>query len=125
CGFKLFRREAFLRIFDKVHSNEFAFDSEVVIKALLLGYRVKEVPINWRHVDGSKIKVIDQVLSMGKGLLSIWHDVYIFQQQNQVISASYDGLICDNGTNKSRGLCRGEFFLKVGELLNLREHAKK
>jgi len=117
CGFKLFRREAFLRIFDNVHNNAFAFDSEVVIKALLLGYKVKEVPIKWTHIDGSKIRVTDQVLSMGKGLLSIWHDAYKFQQQRQKISSISNDLNY-NDENNSRKLCRGEPFLRMKELLS-------
>lgn len=117
CGFKLFRKQAFLKIFDNVHSNAFAFDSEVVIKALLLGYKVKEVAINWRHVEGSKIKVIDQVLFMGKGLLFIWHDAYKFQQKRQVsvatIAANGGDSICNNGLNTFQRLCRGELILRI------------
>ena len=118
CGFKLFRREAFLRIFDNVHSNAFAFDSEVVIKALLLGYKVKEVPINWTHMDGSKIKVMDQVLSMGKGLLYIWYDAYMFQEQIHVLSSS------DSWREDPRKLCRGEIFLRMRKSLRVRKETK-
>jgi dolichyl-phosphate beta-glucosyltransferase len=105
CGFKLFRREAFLRIFENVRNDGYGFDSEVVIKALLLGFKVKEVSIEWKHIDGSKIKVTDQVLSMGKSLLSIWHDAYMLQEQCNMRS--------DCSNNEPRKLCRGELILRM------------
>jgi len=117
CGFKLFRKEAFLKIFENVRNNAYGFDSEVVVKALLLGFKIKEVPIDWKHVDGSKIKVVDQVLPMGKGLLSIWHDAYMFQEQ---IYPSSSNMSCGDFNKDLRKLCRGELFLRIRKLLRVR-----
>jgi glycosyltransferase involved in cell wall biosynthesis len=112
CGFKLFRRDALVRILDNVNNNAFAFDSEVVIKALLLGYKVKEIPINWKHIEGSKIKVFHQVVSMGKDLISIWDDAYRFQLQSETTSPGKNYV---DKSNNLRKMCRGELLLRMRE----------
>ncbi len=72
CGFKLFTRDAALRLFSDITTSGFAFDSEIIVKAFAHGMRVKEVPIMWQHIPGSKINVIHQINEMGKSLLKIW-----------------------------------------------------
>jgi glycosyltransferase involved in cell wall biosynthesis len=71
CGFKIFRREFAETLFKKVKTDGFAFDTEVVARAIKLGGRIKEVPIVWRHEVYSKINIPQQVVLMGKDLLSI------------------------------------------------------
>jgi glycosyltransferase involved in cell wall biosynthesis len=71
CGFKIFRREFAETLFKKVKTDGFAFDTEVVARAIKLGGRIKEVPIVWRHEVYSKISIPQQVVLMGKDLLSI------------------------------------------------------
>jgi glycosyltransferase involved in cell wall biosynthesis len=71
CGFKIFRREFAETLFKGVKTDGFAFDTEVVARAIRLGGRIKEVPIIWRHEVYSKINIPQQVILMGKDLLSI------------------------------------------------------
>jgi dolichyl-phosphate beta-glucosyltransferase len=58
CGFKLFRREAAREIFQRQRFSGFSFDFEVLYIAKRLGYKIKEVPVIWRHSPGSKVKVL-------------------------------------------------------------------
>jgi glycosyltransferase involved in cell wall biosynthesis len=76
CGFKLFKKEALLDLCNHIYNNAYVFDSELVVKARILGYRVREVPINWQHMAGSKIHAGKQIISMGKDLFSLWCNVY-------------------------------------------------
>mgnify|MGYP000521614287 CR=1 FL=1 len=55
CGFKLFTEGAALDIFKGVKLERWAFDLEVLARARLLGYGVKEVGVEWREIDGSKL----------------------------------------------------------------------
>jgi glycosyltransferase involved in cell wall biosynthesis len=71
CGFKIFRREFAETLFKYVKTNGFAFDTEVLARAIKLGGRIKEVPIVWRHEVYSKINIPEQVILMGRDLLSI------------------------------------------------------
>ncbi len=62
CGFKAFRAEAAERIFRRVTQRGWAFDAEVVVIARELGLRIAQVPVAWRHEDGSKVRVGSAVL---------------------------------------------------------------
>ena len=75
CGFKLFKKQVLLDLCNHVNNNAYVFDSELVIKAVRLGYRVREVPINWQHIAGSKINSANQIISMGRDLFSLWFNI--------------------------------------------------
>ncbi len=57
CGFKLFAGEAAQRIFSLQRMERFGFDAEVLFIAGQLGYKIEEVPVRWRHVEGTKISL--------------------------------------------------------------------
>jgi dolichyl-phosphate beta-glucosyltransferase len=71
CGFKLFRREAARAIFPRLRMDGWAFDVEILVCALALGLRVAEVPVIWRHSEGSKISPIRDGLRMLRELCVI------------------------------------------------------
>ena len=54
CGFKGFRRDCATRLFRRITSSGYLFDLELLVQAQRLGFRVKEVPVDWYHIpDGS------------------------------------------------------------------------
>ncbi len=55
CGCKLFRHHAAKEIFAKSELNGFAFDVEILNIAEHLGYQIKEVPVTWADVGGSRV----------------------------------------------------------------------
>ena len=77
CGFKLFKRQTLLDLCNHIYNDGYVFDAELVVRAIKLGYRVREVPINWRHIGGSKINPGKQIIAMGKDLFSLWHNIYV------------------------------------------------
>jgi dolichyl-phosphate beta-glucosyltransferase len=58
CGFKMFRREVAHEIFRRCKVERFGFDFEALMIARDLGYRIDEVPIRWRHQEGSKVSLL-------------------------------------------------------------------
>ncbi|MBF0489464.1 MAG: glycosyltransferase family 2 protein [Candidatus Omnitrophica bacterium] len=76
CGFKMFRREVARNIFERVHLEGFGFDLEVLYLAQRQGYSIKEVSVNWTHVDGSKVHIIKDSLRMFYNIIEIkrWHE---------------------------------------------------
>lgn len=69
CGFKLFKREPALKILDKLkvfHDKRKAvgssvsagFDLEFLFLAIKLGYRIKEVPVTWLHVETKNVNFV-------------------------------------------------------------------
>ena len=57
CGFKAFSRPAAQAIFSRQQLDGWAFDAELLYLAHRLGYTVVAVPIEWRHVEGSRFKL--------------------------------------------------------------------
>jgi len=71
CGFKLFTAEAARRIFPLCTVDNFSFDVEVLYLARKMGYRIAEVPVVWRHQEGSKVRIWRDGPCMFRTLLRI------------------------------------------------------
>jgi len=71
CGFKLFRREAARRVFERAKANGLAFDVEILLLARRLGYRIEEVPVRWIDSPDSRVTLVGGPISMLLDLLRI------------------------------------------------------
>lgn len=71
CGFKLFESNAAHDLFSRMRMSGYSFDVEVLVMALRTGYEVAEVPINWVHQPGSKVRVLRDGLLMVRDVLRI------------------------------------------------------
>ncbi|MFH0969213.1 MAG: dolichyl-phosphate beta-glucosyltransferase, partial [Patescibacteria group bacterium] len=49
CGFKVFRRDAAMKIFPLLTTKRFAFDAETIFIAEKFGYKIKELPITLQN----------------------------------------------------------------------------
>ena len=58
CGFKLFTREAADFLFSRQQSERFSFDVEILYIARRAGLDVREVPVNWTSIPGSKVSLL-------------------------------------------------------------------
>lgn len=62
CGFKGFTRQAARRVFSQSRIERWGYDAEVIFLAQKYGYRIGELPVEWRHSFDSKVRVgIDTV----------------------------------------------------------------
>jgi len=75
CGFKMFRKEIVKPLFSRGYLDGFGFDVETLYLAHKMGYRVKEGPVSWQHVDGSKVNLFVDSIKMFMNILQIrnWH----------------------------------------------------
>ncbi len=71
CGFKCLRREAALDLCASQTVEGWGFDVELLHIARLRGYRICEVPVVWRYIEGSRIHPFRDALAMLGELLSI------------------------------------------------------
>ncbi|HXM58437.1 MAG TPA: dolichyl-phosphate beta-glucosyltransferase [Candidatus Dormibacteraeota bacterium] len=71
CGVKLFRRDVALAVFERCRADGFAFDVEALSLARRLGYRVAEVPVEWRNSPDSRVRPLLDVPRMFLELLAI------------------------------------------------------
>ncbi len=69
CGFKMFRREIVRPLWENIRLDGFGFDLEVLFLAQRMDYKIKEVAVNWKHVENSKINLIKD---SGKMLVNIF-----------------------------------------------------
>lgn len=71
CGFKLFRREAARKIFAKQLINRWTFDAETLFLAKKYEFEVKEMPVVWKHGEGSKVKFPQDLIESFFALLQV------------------------------------------------------
>lgn len=71
CGFKGFKKHAAKNIFAKARIDGFAFDVEVLYLASKLGYKVKEVPVEWYNDERSTVHPIIDSIKMILEILKI------------------------------------------------------
>jgi len=88
CGFKLFEKEAAITIINKSQlfkehrhiqgpSVTAAFDLEFLFLAFKLNYKVKEVPVHWRHMESRNVNFIKDMIETLKDIFKI--KLYEFQ----------------------------------------------
>ncbi|PKL65547.1 MAG: glycosyl transferase [Methanomicrobiales archaeon HGW-Methanomicrobiales-3] len=76
CGFKGFRRERILPLLEKIRSDHWFWDTEILVRAQLRGYAVYEFPVHWRAGKGTTVRLKD-IFSMGSSILRLWWQVHV------------------------------------------------
>jgi len=72
CGFKAFKRESILKIIDQVKDNHWFWDTEVLVLAQRMGYRIREIPVRWRQSEETKVRFLKDSLYMFSQILRMW-----------------------------------------------------
>ena len=72
CGFKCMRSEVALDLFRHQTIPGWGFDVELLYIAQLRGYHVREVPVSWYYVRGSRVHPIRDTLTMMRDVLMIY-----------------------------------------------------
>jgi len=87
CGFKAFRREAARQIFHRVQlygedagivkgSMVTGFDVEVLFLAQKMGYRIKEIPVQWYYANESKVDPLQDSLRNFQDVVRVrWNEL--------------------------------------------------
>lgn len=76
CGFKAFRRQASQAVFPLQQIEGFGFDPETLFIANKQGWRWKEMPVVWRHIEGSKVTMLSATISVLTEVFKIrWNDL--------------------------------------------------
>lgn len=76
CGFKAFRRQASQSVFPLQQIDGFGFDPEILFIANKQGWRWKEIPVVWRHVEGSKVTMFSASVEVFSEVFKIrWNDL--------------------------------------------------
>jgi len=81
CGFKMMHSSAAHFLFAKQKSSRFSFDVEILYIARRVALKVKEVPVNWTNVPGSKVNLIMDSLRM-------FRDIFVFYFRHRRLTPS-------------------------------------
>jgi dolichyl-phosphate beta-glucosyltransferase len=71
CGLKVIRSSAYAAIEKQLKETRFVFDVELTLLLLQRGFRIREVPVNWKEVPGSKVSLLRDSMRMFSGILRI------------------------------------------------------
>ena len=71
CGFKLWRTESVRPLLDKLTIDGFAWDVELLMVAKHAGLTMKEVPVEWNDVAGTKVGIVSDPLRMIRDVIRI------------------------------------------------------
>jgi dolichyl-phosphate beta-glucosyltransferase len=69
CGAKAFRRDVARHLTSTVEESGWVFDVDLLLNAHAYGARIKEVPVVWRDVAGSKVRVMSTAVEV---LAAFW-----------------------------------------------------
>ncbi len=72
CGFKTVRRDAAQRLLPLVRDNEWFFDTELLVLAEKLRYRVCEIPVRWTEDPDTRVRIARTVRQDLRGLWRLW-----------------------------------------------------
>lgn len=64
CGFKAFNMVKFRPLLDVMTIDRFGFDVEFLFVANHHGLRLREIPVRWNNVEGSKVNVVRDTTRM-------------------------------------------------------------
>lgn len=71
CGFKLYKKKETKIIFANLTRDKFDYDLEIVLLAKSKQLYIKELPVNWRHVNESKLNLFFDPLKMFMGIIKL------------------------------------------------------
>lgn len=68
CGFKAVSREVARDLVPRVEDDSWFFDTELLVLAEKLGYRIKDVPVRWTDDQDSRVRVLRTAVDDIRGL---------------------------------------------------------
>lgn len=71
CGFKAVTREVVDKIVPNVKDQDWFFDTELLVLAEKLGYKIKDIPVTWIEDDDSRVKIIPTAWDDIKGVFRL------------------------------------------------------
>lgn len=72
CGFKAFKREPTLKLLDEVGARHWFWDTEIFVRAARKGYKIKEIPVEWKSGRKTKVNLFKDSFNMGSQVVKLW-----------------------------------------------------
>lgn len=89
CGFKGMTRRAAQALLPLVEDGAWFFDTELLVLAEKLGYRVLDVPVQWVENPDSRVKIMRTAIEDVKGIIRVHRKLkngeYVGQEKRKVV----------------------------------------
>jgi glycosyltransferase involved in cell wall biosynthesis len=72
CGFKAFKREPLMSLIDKVEATHWFWDTEILVRANRVGFKIKEIAVEWKSGKHTKVNLFKDSWNMFKQIMSLW-----------------------------------------------------
>ena len=72
CGFKAFKREPTMQLINEVRANHWFWDTEIFVRAQRKGFKIKEIPVEWKSGGKTKVNLFKDSYNMGKQVVKLW-----------------------------------------------------
>lgn len=72
CGFKAFKRVILIEMLKQVRAGYWFWDTEILVRAARSGYKIKEIPVEWKSGRKTKVNLLRDSCSMGKQVFGLW-----------------------------------------------------
>jgi glycosyltransferase involved in cell wall biosynthesis len=71
CGFKAIKRSCARELLPRVQDNHWFFDTELLVLAEALGYRIYDLPVRWSDDPDSRVRIIRTAIDDLRGLIRL------------------------------------------------------
>jgi hypothetical protein len=71
CGFKAITRRAARQLLPRVEDNAWFFDTELLVLAEKLGFRIADVPVRWQDNSDTRVRILTTAREDIEGLIRL------------------------------------------------------
>ena len=85
CGFKAFTAQAAQKIFSRSCMDGWSIDDEALALALRFDYKIHTVAANWVNAEGTHVRQLDYLKSIGNAILIRWRLITGFYDRQHTV----------------------------------------
>jgi glycosyltransferase AglD len=72
CGFKAFKHDPLIQVLDEVQATHWFWDTEIMVRAYRHGFKIKEIPVEWKSGRGTKVNLFKDSWNMFWQIMGLW-----------------------------------------------------
>jgi glycosyltransferase AglD len=72
CGFKAFKHDPLMQLLDEVQATHWFWDTEIMVRANRHGFKIKEIPVEWKSGRGTKVNIFKDSWNMFWQIMGLW-----------------------------------------------------
>jgi len=69
-----------MQLIDTVEATHWFWDTEIMVRAYRQGFKVKEIPVEWKSGKGTKVNLFKDSWSMFRQIMNLWWKLKVKKQ---------------------------------------------